>query len=372
MDKKITLVIVGGIRTHYIKINAIQKVLNRLDVDLTSKFKIIYVDAAQHYDQALTGFIDELKIHFDYRLHHDTKESFRILSSMFEKLGNTFDLISSNTKVDYVIVMGDVATTAVAALVAIAKRIKLIHIESGTRIGRGNGNEEYYRIMADNLSTICFASTQMDYKNLIAEGFENRAYFSGDVIYDYIKNEFTNLNANDFSYFVLGVKKQFFYQNSDYVLASLHHAENLEYDTLQNLFFALEEFGKRSIFIAHPQVLRLIKDLSVNTFSTIVADGIPYLDNLCAIGNCRFVITDSGGIQREAYYFNKRCIVRSDLTIWKPIVEIGSNITAGKTTQELMNAILWAENCRNEYFPYNNCFGDGKALRYILERILEE
>lgn len=370
--KKITLVIIGGIRTHYIKINAIQKVISNLSSDLVNKFDITYIDAAQHYDVALTGFVDELNIHFDYRLYHESKDSFQRLSSMFEKLGSILDKISTVKNIDYVITMGDVSTTAIASLVAITKQIKLIHIESGARIGRGNGSEEYFRTAADHLSSICFASTQMDFENLLSEGFKNRACFSGDVIYDYIRLKIKDIDSKYFSYYISNEQNQFSCENPDYILASLHHAENLEGNTLQNLFSAIEQLGIRSIFIAHPRILKIIKNYDINTFSTIIVDRIPYLDNLCAIKNCRYIITDSGGIQREAYYFNKRCVVRSDLTVWRPIIEIGSNITVGKEKQELIDAMQWAEKNQNVTFLYNNCFGDGKAVKTILERILKE
>ncbi len=372
MEKKITLVIVGGIRTHYIKINAIQKVIKNLDINTTKKFEFIFIDVAQHYDKTLTGFIDELDIHFDYRLQHESTDSFKRLSSIFTKLGSTLDEISLKRKIDYIIVMGDVATTAITSLVAIAKQIKLIHIEGGVRIGRGNGTEEYFRTAADHLSTICFAATKMDYDNLINEGLGKRASFSGDIIYDYIKLIKQDFSLKQFMYFTESGIESFLCDKSDYILTSLHHIENLDKNVLQSLFCAIEEFGIRSIFIAHPRVYRLIIENNINTYSTIIAKGVPYLENLRAIKQCRFVITDSGGIQREAYYFNKRCIVRSDLTIWRPIVEIGSNITVGKDKNELVNAMKWAEKNHNAVIPYDNCFGEGDAVKSILKKILKE
>lgn len=365
----INVVVVGGIRTHYIKINAVQKALKQLP-EITDRVNVIYVDAAQHYDVALTGFKQELGLSFNYVLEHETKESFERAVSIFAQIGRLFDKIQKEQKIDFVVVMGDVATTMVVAMAAVMKQIKVAHIEAGVRVARGNGQEEYYRTVADHVSSLCFASTQNDYDNLLREAFGHRAIFSGDIIYDYIKNYRPIVNKNLFHYGVGDKLFSFDCEQNDYVLVSLHHIENLNFDCLQNTFTAIHETGHRSIFIAHPRVKRLVKELGIETYHTVIADFIPYLDNLIAIANCRYALTDSGGIQRETFYFGKRCIVRSDLTVWKPIVEKGVNITCAGDLWSLRRAIATVEENLDMKYDGTDIFGNGNAVKTVFENIV--
>lgn len=367
--ERIRVVVVGGIRTHYIKIHAIQQAFCSMPDELKTRFDVIYVNVGQHYDYALTCHIQSLGVQFDYALQHESKESYDILASIFKRFGELLDDVTDSGKVDYVVVMGDVATTAVVALVAIAKSIKVVHIEGGCRIGRGNGNEEYYRTIADHCSTLCFASARGDYDNLITEGFGSRAHYSGDIMYDYVKNHFQNETFTNFNY-IVGNSHKSFTIDKPFVLSSLHHVENIEVGLLRDVFSVLGEIQYNSIFIAHPRVKKFIADNAIDTKQTLVVDAIDYLENLKAIRSCAFCLTDSGGIQREAYYLNKRCIVRSDLTVWKSIVETGSNIVIGKTAAELKRGLQWAEENKSTNYKYNGCFGDGRAVQTIFETIL--
>lgn len=365
-----TIVFIGGIRTHYIKINALQKVIAKLDNEITRKFNFIYIDTAQHYDEALNGFIDELGLHFDYRLSHDSKNPYDMISTMLIQLGKIFDEINAKTQIDYVAVLGDVTTTIISAIAAKFKSLKTLHIEAGARVGRGAGVEEYFRTAVDHISTMCFAATQNDYDNLVAEGLEDYAFFSGDIIYDYLKDYSYEHQKTSFLYKSNGTLKSFKCDSTDYIFSSIHHAENLDPLFLNKFFVALRETGLRTIFIAHPRIKKIIENNNIGTYDTVIADYIPYLENLCAIKNCKFVVTDSGGVQREAYYLDKRCVVRSDLNVWKCIVECGSNRIASKDFEGLLSAFEWANKHYLDSYEYNGCFGDGNAVKNILETVL--
>lgn len=369
MIKPIRIVVIGGIRTHFIKINAIQKMFESFEPEFKGKFDVIYINAAQHYDHALTCHIGELGVKFDYTLKHPSTDSFDILANMFSSLGTVIDEISKSGPVNYAIVMGDVATTAVAALAMLAKGIRVIHIEAGLRVKRGNGNEEYYRTISDYTSDICFAATKEDYANLINENYLGRAVFSGDIIYDFVKKYIPTVRDCTFDY-IIGNEKNRYEHSRPYVLASLHHVENIERATISGLFAALKELDYDSIFIAHPRIRKFLADNSINIYGALIVDAIPYLDNLRAIKGCEFCITDSGGIQREAYYMNKRCVVRSDLTVWPTIVRVGSNIVCGQGKEAMLSALEWAKSNAKRDIPYDGCFGDGTAVRKIFESIM--
>ena len=370
-SNKIRIIIVGGIRTHFIKINAIQKVFEKLPDKLKDRFKIYYVNVGQHYDYALTCHIESLGVHFDYSFNHKSKEPYNILVSIFDQFGKLLDLLGNSQNIDYVVVMGDVATTAVTALAAISKSIKVVHIEGGVRIKRGKGNEEYYRTIADHSSTLCFTSTHDDYTNLINEGLKERAFFSGDIMYDYVKNFCKHRVFSDFKYIIDNKLKSYKIGEKPYILSSLHHVENINIDLLQNLFNVFGDINYESVFIAHPRIKNFILENKIDSKKTLVVDGIPYKENLKAISGSAFCFADSGGIQREAYYLDKRCIVCSDLTIWRSIINTGSNMHIGKTIEEIRWGVRWAESKMSMPFKYNGCFGTGQAVRIIFETILK-
>ena len=371
MGNPIRVLVIGGIRTHYIKINAIQRMFEGFSKEFRNQFEVIYVNAAQHYDYALTCHIEELGVRFDYNISQPSKNSYDILSTMFTELGKLIDGFSNAAKIDYVIVMGDVATTAVSALVAAIKHIKVVHIEAGVRIKYGDGNEEYYRTVSDHSSSLCFAATLSDYNNLVKENFGARAIYSGDIIYDFVKDYYSVYQPKEFSY-ILNNKKYEYALQGEYVLASLHHVENINKETISGLFYALHDKGYHSIFIAHPRIKQFIEYNQIETYGALIVDAIPYLDNLRAIKYCKFCITDSGGIQREAYYANKRCIVRSETIIWKSILETGNNLVCGASVKDMMSALKWAEENADKNIPYNGCFGSGNAVKIIFEKILQD
>lgn len=365
----ITVVFIGGIRTHYIKINAIQYAINRLDASIRENFNFIFIDTGQHFDVALNGFKKELNLQFDYTLTHDNKESYEIACDIMNQLGAVFDDIQRKTKIDYVAVMGDVTTTIISTLSSVLKGIKVIHIESGARVKKGVGVEEYYRIATDHMASLCFASTETDYNNLVKEGLKSQSYFVGDVLYDYMK-DISYENSNSFFYYKNRSIKRYDCSSHDYVLSSLHHSDNFTPDYLSQFFEILHDANINCLFIAHPKVLKILHEKKINLYDATVADYIPYKENLKAIANSKFIITDSGGIQREAYYLNKRCIVRSDMNIWKDLITCGSNAVASQEKNSLIQAINWARTNSETKFSYSGCFGEGDAIKKMLNILL--
>jgi len=118
--------------------------------------------------------------------------------------------------------------------------------------------------------------------------------------------------------------------------------------------------------------LPLLSDYGIASNSDlIIVEGIPFLDNLTAISNSEYVVTDSSGIQREAFYFNKRCLVCSELLVWKSIINLGSNLKIGRTPREIVNGLIWAERHKNDIIQNDNLFGEGNSVELILKKIYE-
>ena len=374
MSRKINLVFVGGIRPHYIKLFAFQSIFKRLPDTLKEKFDIIYINAAQHYDYSLSAmFTEDLNIHFDYTLVHSKSDTNSIYGSILERLCALFDELMEINQIDYVVVIGDVVTTAIASLCAKIKHLKLIHLEAGSW-SRNNANiqgiEVYLRSVANILADYCFTSTKEDLTGLSSECQFARSYFTGDLIYDFIKRNKDNIcQRNTFSYYLNGSLNSF-NCNDKFVLLSIHHSENLSARSLNNFFKSVKSVRHKKLFIAHPKVLSLLDEYNINIDSdTIIVEGIPFLDNLTAICNSEYVVTDSSGIQREAFYFNKRCLVCSELLVWQTIIDLGSNLKVGCTTAEISDGLIWAEEHKNDIIQNSHLFGEGNSVELILNTI---
>lgn len=371
MDKKINLVLVGGIRTHYVKLYVFQQMLEKIDSDLVSQFNFIYVDAGQHYDNVLRdNFINDLNIKFDYRILHESTCREELWGNMLKQLCYLYDEIDKYNGIDYVMVFGDVITTIIASVAAMLKNYKIVHVESGVRVDRGLNIEENCRRATDHLAKIRFTSSINDLHNLHSEGLSKNSFFSGDIIYDYLKDiSFSNSKKRiEYEY---NKKKYDFILDQEYVLISLHHMENQNTALIKNIFYAFGSMNTKVLFIVHPSVKKIIISNDINAENIISVDYINYENNLYLIKNAKYVLTDSGGIQREAYYLNKRCIVRSYQTVWEEIVKLGNNLVVGSTLEEIYKGIDWAVSNENNKCVYINSFGNGDAVYNILKIINE-
>lgn len=371
-NNKIHLVIIGGIRTHYIKIFSFQQTLRQLNPELLNHFKMTFIDAGQHYDVTLhDDFISELNILFDYQIKHKNTIREQLWGSMFEQLCSLLKEINQIDKIDYVVVFGDVITTLISSISALLCGIKIVHIESGVRNPRKKSIEENCSIVTDHISAIRFASCKNDMINLYNEGLSQNSIFSGDIIFDYINNLTIPNELCKIKYKFLGE----FYEfdcTQKYIIISLHHLENQDQLIVDNVFRAVEMTDCRVLFIIHPVMKQYISEKIKKNDKVILIEHIPYYDNLIAIQNSQFIITDSGGMQREAFYLNKRCIVRSYSTIWESIVESGSSIISGYEYDEILNSVQWAEINKNFETKYDGSFGCGNASEIILNTIKKQ
>ena len=371
--KKISLLVVSGIRSQHIKIAAMQQMLKDIEKSKVDGFSFTFVDVGQHYSPTLSdNFIDELNIHFDHRFKHAETDSNYIFGSILFNLCKLIDDYDSSFPIDYVVVYGDVATTAIASIAAIIKRKKLIHIEAGERHNALIGLEESCRYIADQAADILFATTKRDYLSLLHDASVNSKHicFSGDVVYDYIKRK-TLVNCSSFQYIFDNRTYEFDFSEHNYSLVSLHHLENLSEQVLSACFETIKTLNTKVVFIAHPRVRILLELYNINTKDIILVDQIPYLQILIAIKNAKYIITDSGGIQKEAYYLNKRCVVRSDEIVWESLISIGANIKIGKSKSEFLRGIQWLKENSDLSFEYEGEFGDGNAMETILDELIK-
>ena len=350
------VIAVVGIRSQYIKLCSIQRMLKKQKL-FNGNIDIIYINAGQHYDYELSkGFIDELDIKFDETLEYGCLDPIRIFSEMVYKLYLLFLKYDRISPVDYVMTFGDANTTMATSIAASKAGIKLTHVEAGLRLGNLNSPEEGNRIVADHLSTRLYVSNKADWKNIVREGLECKSFFSGDIIQDLVIDVKTNgLLNRQISYLSDSFHR---YTKSNYVLASLHRKENIKLHCIEPLFKVLNEIEHNVIFLAHPTVIESLNKIKFDTQKITIVKYIPYYDMLACINNSQYLITDSGAFQREAYYLGKRCLVRQDVAFWQHLVDIGAHIRMGPNYEDMILGIRQINVALSEKYPQTDYFGD--------------
>lgn len=260
-------------------------------------------------------------------------------------------------------VYGDTNSTLAGAIVASKLHIKLAHIEAGLRSFNMQMPEEVNRILTDRISNILFCPTDTAIQNLKNEGYENldcKIVKSGDVMQDgamFYKN--------------LAVKPSVEIKN-DFILCTIHRAENTDDENrLRSIFEALNEIAKeRQIILPlHPRTKKILENLKLNIQNLTLIDPVGYLEMVWLIDNCELVMTDSGGLQKEAYFFEKQCITLRDETEWVELVECGANVLVGADKEKIINAYENNASFDNENSSLD-LYGGGVASGKIIEELI--
>src|SRR5574344_1747941 len=304
----------------------------------TKNFELItevIVHTGQHYDANMSDiFFDEMQIPKpNYFLGIGGKSHGAMTGQMIEKI----EEVALKENPDWIMVYGDTNSTLAGAIVASKLHIKLAHIEAGLRSFNMKMPEEVNRILTDRVSNILFCPTNKAIENLKNEGYENldcKIVKSGDVMQDgamFYKN--------------LAVKPNIEIKNS-FILCTIHRAENTDNETrLKNIFEALNEIAKEKQIILplNQRTKKLLENLQTKnqkllTKNLTIIDPVGYLEMVWLIDNCDFVMTDSGGLQKEAYFFEKQCITLRDETEWVELVECGANILVGADKEKILEA----------------------------------
>jgi len=346
-----------GARPQFIKAGSVSRELAK-----HKEVEEVIVHTGQHYDTNMSDiFFDEMKIPKpDYFLGIGGKSHGAMTGQMIEKI----EEVCLKENPDWVMVYGDTNSTLAGAIVASKLHIKLAHIEAGLRSFNMNMPEEVNRILTDRISDILFCPTNTAIQNLKNEGYENldcKIVKSGDVMQDgamFYKN--------------LAVKPSCDIKD-DYILCTIHRAENTDDENrLRSIFEALQSIGreKQIILPLHPRTKKIIQNLKLNIENLTIIDPIGYLEMAWLIDNCSFVMTDSGGLQKEAYFFEKQCITLRDETEWVELIECGANILVGANKDKIINTYK-----NNSTFNIKNSkldlYGGGNASKKIIEELIK-
>jgi UDP-GlcNAc3NAcA epimerase len=353
----ITVLTIVGARPQFIKAAALSR-----EIKNYPQIKEIIVHTGQHFDINMSDvFFEEMKIPKpDYFLGIHGLNHGAMTGQMLEKI----EEVILKEKPNWVLVYGDTNSTLAGALAAKKLHFKVIHVEAGLRSFNMNMPEEINRILTDRISDILFCPTKTAIKNLKNEGY-NKIHaaikLSGDIMED---------NA---LYYAQFANKPDIEIQGEFVLATVHRAENTsDENILRSIFNSLSYIANQTTVILplHPRTKQFIKKLNINTGNIILIDPLGYLNMVWLIKNCNLVITDSGGLQKEAYFFNKFCITLRNETEWVELVNSGYNQLVGCNSEKIKSAFL--ENYSKTFIKKEKFYGGGKAARKIIEVLLKQ
>ena len=351
------LTIVGA-RPQFVKAAALSREIAK-HPDITE----VLVHTGQHYDHNMSDvFFSELEISKpNYNLSIANLNHGAMTGRMLESI----EQVIVKEQPDMVLVYGDTNSTLAGALAAKKLHVKLAHVEAGLRSFDMQTPEEINRILTDRISDMLFCPTEQAVKNLKAEGFENfdcKIYQTGDIMYDaalfYAKKAEQTPEIMDKI------------PQGKYILCTIHRAENTDnLVRLKSIFEALDVINKeiKVILPLHPRTKAILEKEKINTTVSII-EPVGYLEMTQLTKNCEMVITDSGGLQKESYFFEKKCLVLRDTTEWVELVDNGYALLAGYEKERILakyqHFIAVDADWRTQLY------GNGASSKQIITKIL--
>jgi UDP-N-acetylglucosamine 2-epimerase (non-hydrolysing) len=331
-----------------------------LSTEIRKEFDEVIIHTGQHYDYEMNKiFFDELKIpEPDYHLGVGSGSHGEQTGEMLKR---TEEVLIKETP-DLVLVFGDTNTTLAGALAASKLHIKVGHIEAGLRSFDKRMPEEINRVLTDHCSDLLFCPTETAVENLKREGITKGVYLTGDVMVDALKEYIEIAEKKS------GILDELDLKPKDYYLATVHRAESTdEFIRLRSIVDAFCVIGN-IVFPCHPRTKKNLKQfdlLDKLTRKVKVIKPVGYLDMLMLEKNAKKILTDSGGIQKEAYILKIPCITLRENTEWVETVDDGWNVLAGADKEKIIKKA-------NDFEPkgeQRDVFGDGKASERIAEII---
>jgi UDP-GlcNAc3NAcA epimerase len=362
---------VVGARPQFIKAAVVSRAIEEHNQVRTDEENLqeVLVHTGQHYDDNMSEvFFQQMHIPTPrYHLGIGGGTHGAMTGRMLEALEG----LMLEEKPDAVLVYGDTNSTLAGALAAAKLHISVAHVEAGLRSYNLQMPEEINRILTDRVSSWFFCPTDTAVKNLEQEGAAQwpgaQVHNVGDVMYDAAL--FYRERAKPESV-VAGLLNQ--YQDGFY-LATVHRQENTDdVNRLRNIMTALEEIAERVpvIMPLHPRTRKYLSEAGLHLQNVCCIEPVGYFDMLCLLDSCQAVFTDSGGVQKEAFFFKKPCITLRDETEWVELVANGFNVLVGANKE----MILEAESNKN-FFDIKkgiSLYGDGDAGSKIVNLLLNQ
>ncbi len=321
------IVTVLGARPQFIKAAAVSRELaGHADIEE------LVVHTGQHFDDNMSEvFFREMRIPKPrYRFHIHGLTHGAMTGQMLERI----EKVLMEEKPDWVLVYGDTNTTLAGALAAAKLHVPAAHVEAGLRSFNMRMPEEINRILTDRVSALLCCPTETAVRNLEREGFRGfkcAIELCGDVMQD------AALFYARESEKVSKIRKSLGLEGSEYALCTVHRAENTDdRDKLAGIFSGLQRISRQLsvVFPIHPRTRRLLQEKEVPDAVRVI-DPVGYLEMIDLLRHCTIVLTDSGGLQKEAYFFAKPCVTLREETEWTELVENGCNLIAGTDPERI-------------------------------------
>lgn len=344
------IISVVGARPEFIQATPVSRALRRMHRELL-------VHTGQHYDYLMSQtFFDELGIPApDYNLEVGSGSHAGQTAEILVR----FEEVLLKEQPDFIIVRGDTNSTLAGALVASKLHIPTVHIEAGERSFDRRMPEEINRLVADRLSTAYFCVSQTAVRQLAAEGISNNVFWVGDVMLD------ANLANRPIAREKSSILAKLGLESGHYGLVTVHRAANTDNPArLASIVKGLSSVGETVVFPVHPRTRGALQKLELKFADNVrVTESVGYYDMMVLEENARIIATDSGGVQREAYFMGKPCLTLRDETEWTETVQVGWNKLVGVNVDQIVHE--WKHFTPPAEQP--PIFGDGSAGKKIAD-----
>jgi UDP-N-acetylglucosamine 2-epimerase len=346
---------VVGARPQFVKAAAISRVLRQRHTE-------ILVHTGQHYDYEMSGaFFDGLEIP-PPEVNLGVGSGAHGCQTAAMLAGIEGVLLAE--KPDTLLIYGDTNSTLAGALAGSKLCVPVAHVEAGLRSFNRRMPEEVNRVVADHLSTVLFCPSDVAVRNLAAEGVTRGVHVVGDVMLDVLTWAVQRLDAHP-SLTLRGLGLQ----NKEYLLATVHRSENTDdVSRLTSILGALGSLEESVVFPVHPRTRKAIQKIGVQLSARVhLVDPVGYIEMVALTRGARLVLTDSGGLQKEAYWLGVPCVTLRDETEWLETVETGWNTLAGADGAAIKRVV--AQSAAPAAHPA--LYGDGDAATRCVD-VLEE
>jgi UDP-N-acetylglucosamine 2-epimerase len=358
-----TLVSVVGARPQLIKLAPVSRALSDLTGDWTHRV----IHTGQHYDYAMSEiFLSGLEIPPpDVNLGIGSGKHGQQTAAMVSALEQQFETLAP----DGVIVYGDTNSTLAATIAASKLPLPLFHVEAGLRSFDRTMPEEVNRIVTDHCAELLFAPTSEAMINLEREGLANRAVQVGDVMYDAVLFYANVARENRSVLAGLNIKA------NEYFIATIHRPASTDGNNLAELIHTLCEIAKTMlpvVFPVHPRTRAILSGRpEIQCPGLLLIEPQGYLDMLSLVQNARMVLTDSGGLQKEAAFLGTPCVTLRDSTEWTETIEIGANRLAGLAKDRILAAVrsVFHKGTADWSQKLPTLYGEGRASEKIVTAI---
>jgi UDP-N-acetylglucosamine 2-epimerase len=368
------LVSIVGARPQFIKIAPLARSLGRCNGMGGEAIDNVLIHTGQHYDAAMSDiFFEELKIpRAAVNLGVGSAPHGRQTGQMLEKL----EEVLLERRPDIVVIYGDTNSTLAGALAAAKLCIPVAHVEAGVRSFNRTMPEEINRVVADHVSDLLLAPTSTAMENLGKEGLSKKAVLTGDVMYDAVlfNRELAERKSKILARLALAPRQ--------YGLVTVHRAENTENeDRLKKLLAVFNEIAERTlplVFPIHPRTAKVLQDRFPGWRRhdrLQLIEPVGYLDMLKLLNHARMTLTDSGGLQKEAFFLGCPCITLREETEWVETVRAEANLLSGVEPARILKAVsIWENRLSSGRAAFSTegleLFGDGCAADKVKEALL--